>query len=1281
MQRGNQRQSGNSGRGRGVAGPSSGAILPQVGETLPLRNERMNTIRNLDEYGIIQAAANFDEDIIDNGDFERFGVTPQSVYYAGDASIYTQSIGYRIRGFPHLSRIVLQIVNDMQRLAGNDRNRIRIFYNDREVNPDRSRADIVYDENTQQWRNRSQGNVERTSIRFNQSGAEIDYLEILRAILLLMNSNEQLEMNQLELILDLSIIEDLRGAARVKVVDRVKWKYNVRKVMEHYAKYLKLVPKMNEGYCGFAAILLHTLKYSDIDTCESKFGISRRLFEKMTKEWKDAQSRKKLYHYIWANDNLLLDHSKDLTLNIFDINSPVFDPKSEHLEKIMNVMKKCKIKIFLPSGGPIYEKKGSQYNLGSGDEFNICLHLDSSEKHYHYIDNPKLYNQSIHKKHSMNTKNVVYCHECDRTFARTLLRHQCQVSKCDKCNQMFDHEAELHRHQNPEDGVEKKEIPPMFQEFYNKDNLDLKDLKCHNCKIECYSVRCLLHHVYNSQSTEKCISRIRRYKCEKCMKLITQYAEHSCTSTGYYKCQTCKVKFLKSEFSEHRCDLRKSKKRKLPPLDEELLRFYAFDFESLFREGKGKNVILPNGEVVHIPEQIHKVNFVCVRQCGSGEEWSFTNIKEFLDWVMIESDNHAKQMVMIAHNLKGYDGRLIYDYFLNEAEISPWKVLWNGSKILSFTIPGNIKFADSLCHIQSGVSEMPKIFGLDPDKFCKGFFPYLFNTEENQNYIGPIPHYDYFDPDMMKPNTRTKFFEWYNKQTGLYDFHQELVKYCKSDVHILSESLEVYIKNGMEVHNLNPFNRLTIASFSHQIYESHRPEGSLKMLKEHEYLTAKAAMFGGRTDVRRMHVEYELGSGKYAKYLDVQSLYPYVQFCKPMPTGKPKIYRDFDTVPNVAKMMEWFGFVIVDIEPTEYLHHPVLVKVKDGKLCATLEPLQKYSVTTAELQVALRMKYKVTKVWEYHEYTPSLDLFKSYFRLVLKGKIEASGLPPGCDTDEKFQEYSQELDRRLGIKVSKENMIKNPGAKALNKLTANSLWGKFAESTNYMCTHKLDNENMPFFSSLELKGLIDTKFTHHFNDGKFMCTFENLNTKLYNPKKAETTNMAMAAFVTAWGRLTLWEEMNKLGKQVLYHDTDSIIYEYDENDSTYYDIQEGKFLGEWEDETGGKPILKFVSLGPKTYAYAYQDGNELKYECKSKGFTLNYSNAEKVNYDSMVKMVKREIDMIETEDTKFNWDKNTGQMVTFKQKKFLKCTYDKGHIDKDLNIYPFGADKFMEINF
>lgn len=70
-----------------------------------------------------------------------------------------------------------------------------------------------------------------------------------------------------------------------------------------------------------------------------------------------------------------------------------------------------------------------------------------------------------------------------------------------------------------------------------------------------------------------------------------------------------------------------------------------------------------------------------------------------------------------------------------------------------------------------------------------------------------------------------------------------------------------------------------------------------------------------------------------------------------------------------------------------------------------------------------------------------------------------------------------------------------------------------------------------------------------------------------------STNIFLAAFTTAWARLKLYHEMDKLGQAVLYHDTDSIVYASDGTN----DPPLGNFLGEFTDELDGDVITTFVS--------------------------------------------------------------------------------------------------------
>lgn len=63
---------------------------------------------------------------------------------------------------------------------------------------------------------------------------------------------------------------------------------------------------------------------------------------------------------------------------------------------------------------------------------------------------------------------------------------------------------------------------------------------------------------------------------------------------------------------------------------------------------------------------------------------------------------------------------------------------------------------DSHNFVQTPLSAFPKTFHLTELK--KGYFPHLFNTKENEHYVGPVPPAKkYYCYDQMKTGDRTKF--------------------------------------------------------------------------------------------------------------------------------------------------------------------------------------------------------------------------------------------------------------------------------------------------------------------------------------------------------------------------------------------------------------------------------------------------------------------------------------------------------------------------------------------
>ena len=78
------------------------------------------------------------------------------------------------------------------------------------------------------------------------------------------------------------------------------------------------------------------------------------------------------------------------------------------------------------------------------------------------------------------------------------------------------------------------------------------------------------------------------------------------------------------------------------------------------------------------------------------------------------------------------------------------------------------------------LNSLPKAYGLH--EIEKSIFLHLFNTPQNQTYVGPLPSLDFYSPDSMNNTERQRFLDWYNEQTScgyLFDFQQEIEKYCR----------------------------------------------------------------------------------------------------------------------------------------------------------------------------------------------------------------------------------------------------------------------------------------------------------------------------------------------------------------------------------------------------------------------------------------------------------------------------------------------------------------------
>lgn len=90
----------------------------------------------------------------------------------------------------------------------------------------------------------------------------------------------------------------------------------------------------------------------------------------------------------------------------------------------------------------------------------------------------------------------------------------------------------------------------------------------------------------------------------------------------------------------------------------------------------------------------------------------------------------------------------------------------------------NVKVIDSFNFLPMGLAKLPECFGLTEHK--KGYFPHLFNTKDNQDYIGELPAPKFYSPDSMSATSREKFLTWHKENAKIvFNFQEEMLAYCR----------------------------------------------------------------------------------------------------------------------------------------------------------------------------------------------------------------------------------------------------------------------------------------------------------------------------------------------------------------------------------------------------------------------------------------------------------------------------------------------------------------------
>ena len=441
------------------------------------------------------------------------------------------------------------------------------------------------------------------------------------------------------------------------------------------------------------------------------------------------------------------------------------------------------------------------------------------------------FNAIIYKGPESEKKLYLYHHDSHYDVITSMSAFLSRNYYCTKCQRGYDH-AEDHKCNN---------VCHACRKVHSEEEANW--IQCDVCLRFFRGQQCFnLHKKTTAEGNSTCRNI---YRCTDCGKTINKRMHKKHHLCGERYCNICKDFYPEG----HQCYMKPEDENDFEvPMSIELMdeeenakTFIFFDFEctqdDLVQCDKGYHPG-PLGKCEHCSRSscgsyAHRPNLcvaqkVCTLCMNESEKCDLCGQREmvfrgentldyFCQWLFSEENYKA---TVLCHNFQGYDSYPILQYLYKHA-IQP-TVIPNGAKMMCLTVPScKIKMLDSINFLPMALAKLPSMFGFTELK--KGYFPHLFNRKENQAVILQcLPEIQCYQPDAMKAEGREKFMEWYEKHRyDCFDFQQELLDYCRSDVDILRHCCLRFREDFTNITGIDPFEKcITIASACNLVFRT-----------------------------------------------------------------------------------------------------------------------------------------------------------------------------------------------------------------------------------------------------------------------------------------------------------------------------------------------------------------------------------------------------------------------------------------------------------------------------